>query len=118
MTKHLKTILCFILTLIGILGGVYWAGETGKLAHTPLKNFNHKKINIFSNEDVEQAKMLSSRVQESKEHVQQVLGENIEADKEQGSLQGRTLEYARYLYCQQVVEDWETKYNNSDENAN
>lgn len=111
MFKHIKTFIFFIIAVVGVLGAVYWAGETGKLAHTPFKNLNHKKLNIFSDEDVKQAQVLSSRVQESKQHVQKVLGENIEAEEEQGSLQGRTLEYARYLYCKQVVEDWEIKQN-------
>ncbi len=118
MFKYIKTLVFFLLLVIGIVGGIYWAGEKGKLANTPLKNFNHKKLNILRDEDVEQAKILSSRVQESGEHVQKVLGENIEAEeqKPQKSVQAKTLEYIRYVYCQQVVDDWNAKYNQSSEN--
>ena len=117
MFKHIKTYVFLIIAVMGILGGIYWAGEKGKLADTPLKNFDHKKLNIFSEEDAAQIKVLSNRVQESGEQVQQVLGETIEADEEEKlkSIQGNTLKYARYIYCKQVVEDWEAEYNQSTE---
>jgi hypothetical protein len=111
--KSLKKV--FNLILIGalLITGLYFAGEKGLLAHTPLKNFDHKQLNIFSKQSKEQAQLLTNRAKQTSQHVQQVLGENVEVSQPKSSpdlkkdLPQKTLEYARYLYCQQVVEDWQ-----------
>lgn len=104
MKKLLNLVLIVIIALIAI----YFASEQGWLKNTPLKNFDHQQLIFFSQEASEQTKTLSSRAKETGEHVQKVLGDNIEVNEAQKDkpLHEKTMEYARYLYCKQVVEDY------------
>jgi len=59
----------------------------------------------------EQGTTLFSRGQEMISHVQRVLGDYVEVNEEeqQKSLGEKTLEYTRYQYCKQVIEEFENK---------
>ncbi len=58
-----------------------------------------------------QAAQLTERGSQVLEQGTKVLGAAVSVDKSQenGSLTDRALNYGRYLYCKQVVEDWETR---------
>lgn len=105
----MKKIFNLILTGLVLAAVVYFAGEQGWLEKTPLKNFDHQQINIFSQQSSEQTKVLTSRAKETGSHVQNILGDKVEVDEEQADqpLHEKTIEYARYLYCKQVVEEYE-----------
>ena len=61
----------------------------------------------------EQLQVLEDRGQEIGKHTQKVLGETIkvnqEADQNKRPLPERAFEYGKYLYCKQVVSDYESK---------
>lgn len=59
----------------------------------------------------EQGSTLLTRSQEMIGHVQKVLGDYVEVNEEeqQKSLGEKTLEYAKYQYCKQVVQEYENK---------
>jgi hypothetical protein len=107
--KNLPRIVGSIAIIFGLIYGLYYAGTQGWLANTPLKNFDYEKLNFLSQTNLDQTKVLSSRVKEAGEHVQEVLGDQIEVDEaaEKKPLHEKTIEYARYLYCQQVVNEYE-----------
>ena len=109
MKKLLNLALIAVIALIAI----YFAGEKNWLKNTPLKNFDHQQLNIFSQEASDQTKVLTSRAKETSEHVQKILGDNIEVNEAQKDkpLHEKTIEYARYLYCKQVVEDYQRQEN-------
>lgn len=105
----MKKISNLILIIILIIVGLYVAANQGWLQGTPLEKLNPAKLNLFSQEAAQQTKVLTSRAKETSEHVQKVLGDNIEAseESEEKPLHQKTIDYARYLYCKQVVKDWE-----------
>ena len=107
--KLVGRIVVIIAILLALIFGLYFAGSQGWLQNTPLRDVPYEELNLFSQENVEQAKELTDRAKETGEHVQQILGETVEADekKKDKALHEKTIEYARYLYCKQVVEDWE-----------
>lgn len=97
--------------ILAIVYVVYFAGTQGWLKNTPLKNFDYEQLNFLSQESVEQTKVLTERAKETGEHVQHILGDKVEVDEErkEKALHEKTIDYARYLYCKQVVTDWENK---------
>ncbi len=52
---------------------------------------------------------LSSRAKTVAEQTGSVLGTAVQQSSESGSLQERAFDYGRYLYCQQVVKDYESR---------
>lgn len=114
ITRNMKLagkIAVIVAILLALIFGLYFAGSQGWLQNTPLRNVPYEKMGLFSQQNVEQAKELTDRAKETGEHVQQILGETVEADdkRKEKALHEKTIEYARYLYCKQVVEDWETQ---------
>lgn len=120
--KSLKLLLfiCLVITLIG--AGVYVAQGKGLLKTPTLAQSGTLGIQALSAKDqlnLEQALTeatsqigtLSQRSAETANTSSQVLGEFIqvnEADSEKSTSE-KALEYGRYLYCQQVVKEWEEK---------
>lgn len=106
----MKKVLNIVLIALIVLVALYFAGEQGWLRNTPLKNFDHRQLNIFSQQASDQTKVLTSRAKETSSHIQNILGDKVEVDEEQAdkALHEKTIEYARYLYCRQIVEEWET----------
>lgn len=78
-----------------------------------LKNLNFKNQNFqkLSTDANQQLATLSGKAAEVGSHVQNVLGKaiTVNEDEEKKSIQAETIDYAKYLYCKQVVEDYETK---------
>lgn len=109
--KLLKKLVLAVVILLALAYAISYAGKQGWLKNTPLKDLNYEQLNVFEQENVEQAQTLTERAKETGEHVQQILGEKVQVDEDEKekSLHEKTLEYARYLYCQQVVEDWEAR---------
>ncbi len=109
--KLIGKIIITILVILAILYGIYFAGTQGWLVNTPLKDLDYNMFNFLQQENLEQTKVLTDRAKETGEHVQQILGDQVEVDEDQAKkpLHEKTIEYARYLYCKQVVEDWENE---------
>ena len=107
--KSLGKIISTIVVIALILYGIYFAGSQGWLNNTPLKDLNYEQFNLLRQENLDQTKVLSDRAKETSEHVQQILGEQVEVDQttKEKALHEKTIEYARYLYCKQVVESWD-----------
>ena len=111
--KLLGKILLLALAGLGLVFLVYFAGSKGWLKNTPLKNLDYEQLNFISQENLNQAQVLSERAKETTEHVQQILGDKIAVDeqadseKKEKAIHEKAIEYTRYLYCKQVVEDWE-----------
>ncbi len=123
----IKRLLFFILVLVVIATGVYWASQNGHLQNASLdkiaKFFANNKIlekipwtkdqessqwQKISSDIQDQSKILSERAKETSSHVQQVLGTNIEVnEQEKQPVHQKAFDYGRYLYCKAVVEEWE-----------
>lgn len=108
MKKPLNIILAAVL-LIAVL---YFAGNQGWLDNTPLESLKLNKTDNVSERVVEQTKQLGSQVGEVGGHVRNVLGDNVEVDEEKAdkALHEKTIDYAKYMYCKQVVEKFENKF--------
>ncbi|MFZ1721872.1 MAG: hypothetical protein WAU07_05200, partial [Microgenomates group bacterium] len=68
---------------------------------------DREKIESFANDAQSEIQTISSRGQDVASHTQQVLGASVEVNENDTSIQNRAFEYGRYLYCQQVVEEYE-----------
>ncbi len=108
--KTLGKITLIIVGLIAISYAVSYAGKQGWLANTPLKDLNYDQLDLLEKENLKQTKVLTERAKDTGEHVQKILGDTVEVDEKNTnkSLHEKTLEYAKYLYCKQVVNDWES----------
>ncbi len=56
----------------------------------------------------QQVTILSDRTKSLSGHVGQVLGSYIQESEHKEPLHQRTFEYARYMYCQQVIKDYQS----------
>jgi hypothetical protein len=105
--------------------------------HEASSGFNKQNSTNLSQEIIRQGQQVSSRAAQTSQHVQQVLGKYVQAEPQQNPagqkspagdsstssnssgaespgqsnqqdpLYETSLKYARYLYCKQVVEEWE-----------
>lgn len=124
----LKTKLFLFAVLVAIVATIYYFGDTKKLTSTtlsyiektPLKSIVAKSEgvdtqNISTNlqqgvQDAENSfSQLSHRTQEVGKHVSNVLGSSVEATNST-PLHERALEYGQYIYCKQVVSEYETTH--------
>jgi hypothetical protein len=109
---------CLILTLIAATG--YVAYGRGLIKAPKLLTSNHLGIKALNSKDQlnlekafteasTQIRTLSQRGAETANTSSKVLGDFIEVneDDSEKSTSEKALEYGRYLYCQQVVADWQ-----------
>ncbi len=114
--KLVRKLFFFCLIIIIGVGSLYFASTKGWLNGTPLENISFDKIGFLNQENIEQTQVLTERAKETSTHVQQILGESIVVDeqatdeKKEKAIHEKTLEYVKYLYCKQVVEDWEATH--------
>lgn len=106
-----------IVLLLGIiLGGVSYASVQGYINKDIAQKIDLgqveqlKRLQLPENVNT-QAQTLVERGGEIAGHTQNVLGTQITATEEKQPVSQRAFEYGRYLYCQQVVKDYETKEN-------
>ena len=101
--------LYIIFAVIGLLAvGYVYASQRGLLS--PNTSGIPTEINTLQGNIGEQFSVLSSRAQELGGHVQNVLGNSVQVDKQsEQSLQQKAIDYGQYLYCKQVVESYEAK---------
>ncbi|KUK79091.1 MAG: hypothetical protein XD95_0617 [Microgenomates bacterium 39_7] len=109
--KLFGRLVLIVIAILALLYAVYYAGTMGWLEGTPLQTLNYESLNPFKKENVEQTQVLTQRAKETTEHVQQILGDKVKIDeeKQEKAIHEKAIEYTRYLYCQQVVEDWEAQ---------
>ncbi len=107
--KIIARIIKSAIAITVILYGFYFAGSQGWLENTPFKDTDYEQFNFLQQENLEQTQVLTERAQETSGHIQKILGDKVEVDEgeKEKALHEKTAEYARYLYCKQVVEDWE-----------
>ncbi|MBD3279262.1 MAG: hypothetical protein GF390_00960 [Candidatus Pacebacteria bacterium] len=99
-----------LLVFFVVLGaaGLYYANNKGWLAQTPLANLDQTEIQLLTQDAGNQTRVLSDRAQEVNQHLQQVLGTSVQVNEQENeALHQRAFEYGRYLYCKQVVKEWE-----------
>ncbi len=108
----MKKIALIITVVVVFLAIIIFATDADFLKKTPLKNLDLAQFGLISQDALNQSQQLKSQALETSQHVQNVLGEHVEAsenstEQKNKPIHEKTLEYARYLYCKQVVEDWE-----------
>jgi len=109
--KIIKKLLLFSLVIIVFEVGLYGAKIKGYLKNTPIDQLTTEELKFFSEDAKKQAQILTDRAKETGDHIQQVLGESIQINEKDGKpVHQKTLEYGRYLYCQQVVKEWEANH--------
>ncbi len=105
----MKKPLNIILAAVVLIAVILFAAGQGWLDNTPLEDLKLNQTGSASKQVVEQTKELGSQIGKAGGHVKNVLGDKIEVDEEQSdkTLQKKTIDYAKYLYCKQVVEEFE-----------
>lgn len=124
-----KVLVALFLLLGSAVGYVYFTGGTGlpesvktQLRFIPQRNSGGSSLSIsdtlaavqvptLPENTSEQLKTMSARTGELSTSVGRVLGEAVKVATPAGesSLQERAFDYGRYLYCQQVVKDYELR---------
>jgi hypothetical protein len=104
--KLIKKIFILIFGVIIIAIGTFWAYGKGYLDKTPLKSIDKTEVEKITQDASDQTKVLTERAKETGSHVQQVLGEAIQKNEDE-PIANKTIEYAQYLYCKQVVAEYE-----------
>lgn len=133
-----KLLILFIITAAGL--SYFYFGDREKIINisqqtlkkTPLKNllektkdFDKDDINIDLGSAAQTAEkeisQLSTRSEEVKKHADNILGaaksleSPFEATADSTPIYEKTFEYGKYVYCKQVVEDYE-EFNNIENN--
>lgn len=123
----IKRLLFFILIIVILATGIYWASQNNYLQNASLnkiakfftdnkilekmpwtKNQENSQWQKISSDIQDQSKILSERAKKTSSHVRQVLGTNIEVNKQKKQpVHQKAFDYGRYLYCKAVVEEWE-----------
>ncbi len=108
--KFLKGLLTLVL-LAGVLGvGIVIAAPKYPQAQMVMDKLHLAVLQPVANETLASAAQIQSKLPE----LGQVLGIKTEASpvpgaNKEASLPQKTLEYAKYAYCQQVVKDYEAR---------
>jgi hypothetical protein len=109
----LKKVFLTIVFLLIAIAGYKFAIDNQLIAARELPKPLAGLFSTFSFESpeaAEQTQVLSSRAQEVGGHVQQVLGTAVEAaPEEKKPIHTRAVEYGRYVYCKQVVKEYESQ---------
>lgn len=112
----MKILRIVVILLLLAAGGIYFLYQKsdGKiLLEQPFLQetlkLDNQKIEEFAQSTSSELETLTERGKEVGEHAQNVLGRSVEVNEEQPALHERALEYGRYVYCQQVVEEYESQ---------
>lgn len=115
----MRKIFSIILVLLILTGGsIFLLDRTGKVSATELMNKLTQIIPVkqdrwqpLADDAQVQVENLSSRAQDVAEHSQKVLGDSIQVNNQESdkNLGEKAIDYGRYLYCKQVVTDFESR---------
>ena len=129
MFSFFKTKLFLFIVLAAVVGTFYYFGDTAKLTNsilpqlkeTPLSSIIEKfdsidteKLTSTFQSGVQNAETeistLGEKTVEVTKHTGNVLGSSITTapEAEQTPVHEKALEYGKYIYCKQVVTDYET----------
>lgn len=87
-------------------------GKDIDLSNITTQSISTEKLQSLVSQDDAQLNTLSERGREVGEHVSKVLGESIQADDgAEVPIHERAFEYGRYIYCKEVVKDYEDQEN-------
>lgn len=125
--------ICLFLLFVGLIAGGYWmythgASLQSALAKVPFITQNGGAVSEGTTDTNaikdslaslsmpqipgtagKQLGTVSNRAQEVGKTVGNVLGTAVQQASSSGSLQEKAFDYGRYLYCQQVVKDYEAR---------
>jgi hypothetical protein len=129
MIVRVSIAICVVLGIF--VGYVYFTGGAGLPAllaekltfiptrsivapESPQNSLAAVEVPLLSENATEQLKTVGERTGELSSTVGKVLGEAVQVSTTSGeqSLQERAFDYGRYLYCQQVVKDYEARTKN------
>lgn len=104
-----RKVLFILASLLLLIGGYWW--YTHREFSFP-SNFSVPKQ--FSGQIIPQnaeksVQELTTRAHNAMNQAGAILGTAVQQSSESGSIQEKAFEYGRYLYCQQVVKDYESK---------
>ena len=104
-------ILFFILLAAFIGGGIFYAKLQGYIHSDLLDRVDFSQLQQLeiATTAQEQTQTFLQRGNEVVSHTQNVLGTQITAEEEKTPISQRAFEYGRYLYCQQVIKDYEQR---------
>ncbi|GIK84437.1 MAG: hypothetical protein BroJett025_10590 [Patescibacteria group bacterium] len=124
-----RTKLFFLLVIIAVVATLYYFGDpqkltntiTEKLKSTPLapaaekfESLDAQKVTQGFQLGIQNAEAeiseLSKRTTEVSQHAGNVLGSSVKAAPEENTtpIHEKAFEYGKYIYCKQVVTDYET----------
>lgn len=111
-----KLILLVILVGVVSVAGLQVATNRGLIKSNPLASLvegvvklSQPATHIIPPNISEQISVLTARTGTVTQEVGTVLGSSVQVEKEDLPLHQKALQHGRYLYCQQVVKDYEAR---------
>lgn len=104
-----RKVLFTIAALLLVAGGYWWYSHREFSLPTIFsvpKQFSGDIIPQNAEKNVQE---LTTRAQNAMNQAGVILGTAVQQSSESGSIQEKAFDYGRYLYCQQVVKDYELK---------
>lgn len=109
--KFFRLGMAVITVLVLLAAGIYFFAENERVeAMVPqLAEFKQQIDSWLTEQEVEQqVTTLTERSAETLTQTKQVLGESITAHPDEQPLHEKALEYGQYIYCKQVVKEYES----------
>ncbi|MBP7774813.1 hypothetical protein KA078_03410 [Candidatus Woesebacteria bacterium] len=104
-----RKVIFIIAAVLLLLGGYWWYTHrefSFPTAFSVPKQFSGQIIPQNAEKSVQE---LTVRAQNAMNQAGTILGTAVQQSSESGSIQEKAFEYGRYLYCQQVIKDYESK---------
>jgi hypothetical protein len=110
----LKSFLLVILVIVIGLAGFQVALNRGLIKNEALAAFNEKYLAKSMASATSQFSQVSSRLGIASQEGGAVLGAVVQVNEEEKKpIHDKAFEYGRYLYCQQVIKDYDASQNKS-----
>lgn len=99
-----------LLAILGAAAAIYVYAQSNNISLAEeVDSFSEETVKDIRETAVKKLSEVSQKAKEVSEETKKVLGESIQVDDSEPSLQEKALEYGQYLYCKQMVDNFETK---------
>jgi azurin len=107
----MKRIFALLATGVLIAAAYVYAQNNNVSLTKEANSFSQEKVQEVQENTKKQVEEVTNKVKQVGEQTKQVLGTAVQVNEKEdsASIQQRAVEYGQYLYCKQVVTNYETK---------
>ena len=108
----IRVIVVILLVLGGLVGYVYYTTATAEFEQPDLSQLSSLQMPSLPENTAEQLGTFEERASSVSASIGTVLGTAVQQASGSGSIQDKAFQYGRYLYCRQVVTEYEAEVRN------